>query len=457
MKRMRSGESLAVRGLRAALAALWLAGTGISLCAQTQPTRKSSTNPPSNSVSQEKEDPLSPLLRQASDAIEKMDFAAALEPLQKYIAQRPDEPYPHFQLGYAYAGLKRSEDAKAEFSRAVALDPKMAAAYQNLGLVLMDSDPAAAAEAFLHQAELQPTDGRPRFLAGFCLEHAGKFPEAIAQYRASVELSPKEYEPHFSLGRVLLRSNDAAGAEEQFREAIALRGDSAPAPARLGLASALLAQKKYEAASEALADYLKLNPEDRPARIDRASALLNLGRLDEALAELDRAEAGAAPNPESLKMRAEIFMRQNKWKEAGDTLKQAASASPQDAELTAWMGHVDLELHDYPSAVKLLQQAYPKDPQSAETLRDLADAFYLNENYAAALEAMDRLAKLETPKPGSWFVRAICYDKLSRKAEAIAAYQKFLDEDGGQHDTQDFQARHRIPVLQKELGQSGKK
>ena len=69
----------------------------------------------------------------------------------------------------------------------------------------------------------------------------------------------------------------------------------------------------------------------------------------------------------------------------------------------------------------------------------------------AALGAMDRLAKMETPKPGSWFVRAICYDKLSRKAEAIEAYQKFLDLDGGQHDTQDFQARHRILALQREL------
>ena len=70
---------------------------------------------------------------------------------------------------------------------------------------------------------------------------------------------------------------------------------------------------------------------------------------------------------------------------------------------------------------------------------------------------MDRLDKMETPKPGSWFVRAICYDKLSRKAEAIDAYQKFLDQDNGQHDTQDFQARHRILALQSELGQSTKK
>jgi tetratricopeptide (TPR) repeat protein len=254
---------------------------------------------------------------------------------------------------------------------------------------------------------------------------------------------------------VLLRSNDAPGAEEQFREAIASKTDAAPA--RLGLASALLAEKKDEAASNALAEYLKLNPGDKAAHLDRASALLNLSRYDDALAELDLSDAGAAPAADSLKMRGEIYMQQKKWKEAGDTLKQAIALSPQDSEIAAWIGHVDIELRDYPSAVRVLGQVYSRGPQSADVLRDLADAFYLNENYAQALDAMDRLAKLETPKPGSWFVRAICYDKLSRKAEAIDAYQKFLDQDGGQHDNQDFEARHRILVLQKELGQSKKK
>ena len=78
--------------------------------------RSRSANPreaAATSAPQEKEDPLAPLLQQANDAIDKMDFAAALDPLQKYIAQRPDDPYAHFQLGYAYAGLKRPEDAKS--------------------------------------------------------------------------------------------------------------------------------------------------------------------------------------------------------------------------------------------------------------------------------------------------------------------------------------------------------
>ncbi len=453
MKRMHSGNDFAARWIRAGLAASLIFVFGIPLAAQLQ--QKAPAKKPATSSTQEKEDPLAPLLQQASDAIDKMDFAAAIDPLQKYIAQRADEPYPHFQLGYAYAGLKKTDDAKREFSRAIELDPKMAAAYQNLGLVLMDSDPAAAADAFRHVAELQPTQSRPRFLCGYASERAGKFAEAVEQYRAALALAPADYETNFALGRVLLRSNDAAGAETQFRAAIAARGDAAPA--RLGLATALLAQKKYEPASDALADYLKLNPADKSAHFDRATSLLNLSRFDDALGELDRIDSGGAPTAETLKMRGEIYMQQKKWKEAGDTLKQAIAASPQDSELAAWIGHTDIGLRDYPAAVSILEQVYARNLQNADVLRDLSEAFYLNENYPSALDAMDRLAKLETPKPGSWFVRAICYDKLSRKAEAIEAYQKFLDEDGGQHDTQDFQARHRIPVLQRELAQSKKK
>ncbi len=451
MKRMAAGCKFAARRVCVGLACAWIAAAGISAGAQSLSQRK----PPSSSATQEKTDPLAPLLQQANEAIDKMEFAAALDPLQKYIAQRPDEPYPHFQLGYAFAGLKREQDAKAEFSRAIALDPKMAAAHLNLGLVLMDSDPAAAASSFIRAAELQPSESRPRFLAGFALERAGKFPEAIEQYRAALALTPNDYEARFALGRALLRSNDAAGAEKEFRAAIAARGDSIPA--HLGLANALLAEKKYEGASDALAEYLKLKPDDRSAHFDRASALLNLNRYDDALAELDRVDGGGAASAESLKMRGEIFLQQKKWKEAGEALKQSIALGPKDSETAEWMGRVDIELHDYPSAVAILQQVYAHEPQNADALRDLTDSLFLNENYSAALDAMDRLAKLEAPKPGSWFVRAICYDKLLRKPEAIEAYQKFLDLDNGQHDTQDFQARHRIPVLQRELGESKKK
>jgi tetratricopeptide (TPR) repeat protein len=446
-----AGKTLAVAACAGILA---IGSARIGAAGQTPSQKKPAEKSPASSASRGKDDPLASLLQQANEAIDKMDFDAALDPLQKYIAQRPDEAYPHFQLGYAYVGLKRPGDAKKEFSRAIALDPKMTPAYLNLGLVLMDGDPAAAADAFRRAAELQPAEDRPRFLAGYSLEKTGQLAEAAEQYRAAIAIAPKDYEPQFALARVLLRSNDPAGAEEHFRAALEAKADSAPA--KLGLASALLAEKKYALASDAFAEYLKSNPSDKFAHFQRAEALLNLEQLDEALAELDVSGA-ENPSPDALKMRGEIYTRQKKWSEAAAALKQAIATSPNDEELSEWMARVDIELRDYPSAIRVLEQARARDPQSPDVLSDLANALYLNENYAQALVAMDLLARLETPKPGAWFVRAICYDKLSRKAEAIGAYQKFLDQDGGQHDTQDFQARQRILVLEKELGQSKKK
>jgi len=423
--------------------------------ARAQQEPKPAAKPPARTSSELHDDPLSLLLQQATAAINKNDFNAALEPLQKYLAERAEDPYAHFELGYAYSGLKRWEDAKTEFTRALALDPKMAAAYQNLGLVLMESDPGAAADAFRRAAELQPAESRPRFLAGTALERAGKLAEAMEQYRAALALAPKDFDSNLAIGKGLLRMDKPGEAENYFREAVSVRGDSQAA--RLGVANALLAQKHYDAAAGALAEYLKLNPSDRAARMDRVSALTAANHLDDALAELDLAENGSAPTAETLKTRGNIYSRQQQWHQANDALTRALTSSPKDADVLLWLGHVKIELHDYASAIPLLAQAYDADRNSPDALRELVNALFLNGDYGPTLGAMDRLAKLEELQPSSWFVRAICYDKLSHKAEAVAAYQKFLELDQGKNDTQDFQARHRLIALQNELAHEPKR
>src|SRR5882672_5315890 len=98
--------------------------------------------------------PLNDLLEQARAAIDRNDFQAALEPLKKFIAERDDLAYAHFQLGYVYTALKQPKEARAEYQKAVALDPKMSEAQLNLGILLLDSDPAAAVGPFTKAVDL---------------------------------------------------------------------------------------------------------------------------------------------------------------------------------------------------------------------------------------------------------------------------------------------------------------
>jgi tetratricopeptide (TPR) repeat protein len=395
------------------------------------------------------EDPFEPLLQQAQDAVNRGDYAAAIPPLQQYIAHDAESAYAHFELGYADAQLQHNDDAKTEFDRAIAIDPKMAEAHLNLGLLVLESDPAAAATEFSSAADLTPTESRPRFLYGLALEHSGKLDQALAQYQKAAQLAPNEYEIAFALARALISLHRAAEAEPEFRHAVALKPDSAPA--QLGLAESLESQQKYGAAADALAAYLKLRPDDRAARTDRAYALMQTNQFDAAIAELDRLDSGAAPDANRLKMRAGIYMQQSNWTGAAAALQQAIPLSPADAELYAWFGRTLLELHHYPDAAAALNKSLQMDATPIGPLRDLVDAYYLGGACPDALATLDRLSEREPLKPIAWFVRGTCYDKLAKKPEAIAAYQKYLDLDQGSHDTQDFQARQRILSLQREM------
>lgn len=430
-----------------AAAVLLLLALGLPNSAAAQGAQ--GTPHPAARKKEQRADPLVALLRQAEDAIEKKDYATAVPPLQSYLAQRPEDATAHFQLGYAFSALERWDAAKSEYNRAIALNPKLVAAYLNLGLVLLDREPAAAVGPFRRAAELLPDQARPRFLAGLALERAGNLAGAIEEYEAAEHLDSKNFQVRFALGRALLANTRAADAESQFREALSLNPNSAPA--RLGLAESLLSQKKQEAAAAEFAAYLKLQPQDRDARVQRASILAELKSYDEALGELDRSDAPAPPTLAAARLRAEIYFAQKQWTSAAEALQKALALAPRDADLHARLGRVWLEKRDFPAAERELRQALQLDRNSTDALRDLVDVYYLAQNCAATLTALDLLAQREPPSAGSWFVRATCYDKLARKEEAVAGYEKFLALDQGRSENQSFQARQRIRILTQEL------
>jgi len=83
--------------------------------------------------------------------------------------------------------------------------------------------------------------------------------------------------------------------------------------------------------------------------------------------------------------------------------------------------------------------------------KDLSSTYYFSKNYPAALAAMDVVAKAETPGPGAWFIRALCYDNLNQFQPALEAYQKFLDLDKDKNPDQVWQAQQRSKVLRRKL------
>jgi Flp pilus assembly protein TadD len=397
---------------------------------------------PSNSQSKPQPnsaDPLAPLLAQAQDALDRKDFAAAIPLLEKIAAAKPTEAIPHFELGFAYSGLNKNPEAIVEYRRAISLDAKLAPAHLNLGISLLDSDAAAAAV----------------YLLGESLERSGKRSEAMEQYRAAATLAPKDDVILFALARALLADGQNSAAETGFRQLLSLKLDSAPA--QLGLAESLLAQQKTTEAVDVFADYLQKTPGDSHARFERAVALEDLNRFDDSLHELDQLDKSEAPTADSLKLRGSIYLQQKKWTEADASFQKALAASPNDAQLHMWTGQTKMELRDYTAAEKELRRSLELAPGNSDALRELVGVYYLSGQYENTLSTLDLLAQRETLSPLSWFFRALSCDKLGRKPEAAAAYQKFLELDRGERPDQDFQAQARLTLLLRELGKGSRK
>lgn len=403
-----------------------------------------------------REDPaaaeLNRLLADAQDAVNHQDYATAAQKYQAYLAKKPDDAVAHYDLGYAYTALRRPADAKAEYEKAISLDPKLASAYQNLGLTLIPTDPTAAIAPLQRAAELMPEDARTKWLLGVALEAAKKDDLAIEQYEAASKLDIKSVDVRNSLGFALLRTGKAADAEAAFREAIALQPSGQAAnDAHKGLLQALLAEKKMDAAATELGAELEAHPNDAAMRLEHASLLADAGKDDDALAELDRAAAAGPESLRALRLRALIYFRKKDYDHAVPALTKAISLAPNDPDLAAQLGHVYLEKKDYPNAVNELVVAIKMNPGANDVLGDLVTAEYLSKNYVAALHGLDILAQRETLPLGSWFIRATCYDKLGQPAPALEAYQKFLQLNKDENSDMYFEATARARTLTREL------
>jgi len=392
--------------------------------------------------------PLNDLLEEARSDIDKRDFAAAVVPLQKFLSEKDDFAYAHFQLGYAYTGLQKTKEARGEYERAMQLDPKMPEAALNLGILLLHEEPTAAVAPLKRAVELLPTQSRPRTLLGLAYEKSGDTKNAASAYENALALEPNDTETSLHLAQLYLEENRPPEAEAKFAAVLSVEPESRPALA--GIAHCLELQKRPEAA-DAYRNYLKVQPGDGAAREHLVHLLIANGKNDEALVELEKVEAGKTPSVESLKLRADVLIGQKNWDAAIAALKRAVALTPSDAQLRGGLGRTYLQRRDFANADKELKAAIQLDPKNLTYWKDVVSTSYLAGEYPATLALLDRVAQQEPPTSGELFVRALCYDKLQQTKAALDAYGKFLEADQNRNPDQVWQAQQRISVLKKTL------
>jgi tetratricopeptide (TPR) repeat protein len=179
--------------------------------------------------------------------------------------------------------------------------------------------------------------------------------------------------------------------------------------------------------------------------------LVNLGKNDDALAELDRASASGQEDVATLELRVDVYWDLKRYADAVPYLQRAATLAPGDAEIPARLGRTYLQSKDYANAVHWLAAAYNMNPKATDVLAYLVDAEYGSKNYGATLKALDALEKQRELPATSWYLRGSCYDNLGQAAQALGAYQKFLQVNKDENSDMYFAATARVRELSREI------
>jgi tetratricopeptide (TPR) repeat protein len=138
--------------------------------------------------------------------------------------QWPTGPaWEHKQRGDRLARAGRLEQAAIAYRAAIANDPNLVVAYNELGNVYFAQGKfGEAVTQFQEAVQRKPNYHLARYNLAYALRKAGRFAEAALAYRAFLKARPGDPDGHFGLGETLKALGDRKGAVAAYRQYVAI-------------------------------------------------------------------------------------------------------------------------------------------------------------------------------------------------------------------------------------------
>jgi tetratricopeptide (TPR) repeat protein len=378
-------------------------------------------------------------------ALDAAKYEVAVQAFNKAIEADPKDYTAHFNLALAYGFLHQDAEGVAEYRKTLELKPGLYEAQLNAGILLMRrQDPVAALPLFESAVEQKPKEFRPRYYLAEAQLQTGALDPAEASYHVALELDPKSASVELGLAHALARQGKLSDADPHFRQAAGL--DSKYRSYLLELAS-LYEQAKQPA--EAIKIYREF-PENAAAQEHLGQLMLENKQYADAIPRLEAA-FGKDPTSANRAALAAAYVFAGQIDKALPLLEKAVAAEPSNYDLRMMYARALRDKRQFLPAANQFYAAAKLKPGEAMTWSDLGGVLYMTGDYQQSLSAFDKARELGEDSPGNWFLRAIILDKLKQLKPALEAYQRFLALSQGKHEDQEFQARHRVIALKREL------
>jgi len=322
--------------------------------------------------------------------------------------QAPASPaLQHLHAGVEADKSGQLDSAVAEFQKAIDLDPKLGAAFVDLGEVFIEKrEYAAAIPPLKHALELNPNIEGAHQLLGYALLAQGYPAEAIPHLEKAHDED--------TLGIALLDAGRLPEALTVLQKAVARNPDDPDLLYYFGRASGLLSKQAF--------DTLEAHfPDSARAHQMMAQNYAVLRELPSAEREFNEA---LRLRPQTAGLHLELgylYARAQQWDKAEEQFRLETELQPGNAEAAYRLGEAEMQLGKFHEAHASLAQSDKIKRDMPETLYLLGKAASLDGDDALAIKSWLGLLKIEnnTELAGqTHFALAGIYRKQGKAADA---------------------------------------
>ncbi len=253
------------------------------------------------------------------------------------------------------------EQAIAEFSRAVQLDPGNSNAWSELAQAYADTNrPVEAVATFRKAIDAQPGGFRFYQELGNFYVYRNEYPQAEAQYRRVTEIAPGCVDGHMDLGLALMQQGHFEDAEGELLIALKLKRDPL---LLMNLGALYYARGSFQEAVRYFEASLNEGPKTAFGYRELADGYRRLGRKRDA---------------------------EDAYRAARGLAEEDVTRNPRKADSHVLLGLISAGLGDAARAGFELSQALSLEPENAMVMREAALAYEALGQRDKALEALSR-------------------------------------------------------------------
>jgi tetratricopeptide (TPR) repeat protein/serine/threonine protein kinase len=297
---------------------------------------------------------------------------------------------------------------------------------------LSPKDAARKALAYLEKAEtafrLTRSFYRIRARCRRALGHEG----AARQDEARALQTPATIAwDHYLLGLAAHDAGDKAEAVKQFEAALRVEPTDYMSLLWLGACQGNLGreEKDFVASAMAFTGCIMKRPAHAFPHACRGMAYLQLGRKEEALADLTRFSELDGGTPQASNARAVVFLARGRPAEALVEFTKAIELDPKYLEAWHWRGVAYGKLNQPGKAVADFSRAIELDPKSAPAWGSRGVAHWELGQLEKALADLTRAIELDPKSAPAWTNRGLTHAKLRQWDKALADYARALELD----------------------------